>query len=415
MLSSLFLFSVSLLTIGCNKSGNEKPDIPTSKDNTYIIISDLHLSDKRSIDNGYAWTSSNKDTLKRFLEWLDTRNDWNELIILGDMFEEWICRPDMPTLADSDGNILTEGEFFSQLVSFHKDVFDILYKLKNKGRTLVYVPGNHDMQTTREDFEKYLPGLFEFRQSSAGLGEYTPDGHIYMEHGHRYDLMNAPYSGKVGIDDIPENSILPPGFFVARIQTNKDCQTSDKKDIPLTKSDEEFYDQCWHGLGLLFGMDSVLTMTDGMTKKYGFHDYAYSTAKLFNLINNYENWENRCMENGAYFTPDITTSISSCIVHLCSDTMAVNLLLNTSFKSRILVWGHSHEPKVIESVDNEKGKVIYLNTGCWCDSYNTDGKNNTCTFGEIKCKDGHYSAKQCRYDIGADGSDIPTTVKEANL
>jgi len=381
-------------------------EIIEETEKTYVVISDIHLGDSRSTNLSYGWNIQMRDTLCSFLDYLSTNNDWDELIIAGDLMEEWITPPSFPTFATADGTPVSEVEYFGNIIKNNQAVFDKFQKLKDKGHKIVYIPGNHDMQTTSNDFSKYLPGLFDQARTDnvQGMGEYQPDPEIFIEHGHRYDITNAPYAGKAGIDDIPENSVIPPGFFVSKLSTGAVITSAATKTGGITDADDDnIYDFYWRVIGGLFSKDSVMTMCDEMTKKYGYEDYALSTSKLFNNIDKYlepkDGWGVRCYRNNAYFIPSITQSILSTFFYDECDKMGINILENTELTSHILVWAHTHSPKLIVSNESQKGKVIYLNTGCWIDTRYA-GEGNTSTFGKItKNKIGNYEVSLCRFKV----------------
>ena len=66
--------------------------------NKLIFISDLHMNNHFSFSpsgNGYshayAWLNENIPKVAAFLTWLKERDDVAELIILGDLFDGWVC------------------------------------------------------------------------------------------------------------------------------------------------------------------------------------------------------------------------------------------------------------------------------------------------------------------------------------
>lgn len=424
----LTLVVLALFTVSCSDDGSDVPPVdPPKTEWTYYIVSDTHLGDSRSIDDKYGWNLSMKDTLSAFLDYLAENDDWDELIFDGDMTDEWICPPSYTTFADKTGNLLTEKEFFNEIVKANSKIFEQLYELKLMGKKLVFVPGNHDMQVTEDDLDSVLPGLFEVGNPDqyVGLGDYSPDDNISIEHGHRYDIFNSPYIGKVGIDDIPEGSILPPGFFVSRLGAGSRLEDATKTkssefDIFSLITDENGYNLYWDVIALLYGIEDVVTMVDGMTKDYCFLEYARNSAKLFKNIDKYDEpndgWNKRCERNGAKFIPTIRESILSCFEYDYFDAMGLRILDENPGGPRILVMGHTHEPELYKTDD---GTGIYLNTGCWVDTDVAVGKENTSTFGKITHKksdtENTYEVSICRFDIDSYGTPVVTTLKKESL
>jgi len=399
-------------------SNNDKPEKKEPK--TYIIISDIHLGDQRSIDDGYGWNLARKDTMIAFLDYLIKDDTWDELVIAGDMFDEWVAPVDYLTFADEDGKLLTERQFFQAIVEANKEIFDKFREVKNAGHKLVYVIGNHDMQVTAEDFEAVLPGLFDQARTPGveGMGEYQPEKELFIEHGHRYDIFNAPYKGKDGVDNI-SGSILPPGFFISKLNIGRSYN------LPVTKGLDEFsseslYDLFWTGASIILGADSVVTMTDGMTRTYAYNEFAYTTSPLFKDIASYEGenygWNKRCAYNKAFYVPDIFTSMIAGAIYDFCDKMGLHVLSETEMKPHILVWGHSHSPKFISLNDSEKGKVIYINTGCWIDAKKAKGEVCTSTFAVVTRKsDNTYDASLRRFDLETDGTPRITVLDSDEL
>jgi len=397
----MFCLSAVLLS-SCEKSNGSSEWIPE----TYIIISDTHLGDQRSIDDGYGWNLSMKDTLVAFLDYVGVNKLCDRLIVAGDMIDEWVAPPAYPAFADRGGNILTEQQFFAGVVDANRTVFDKFRELKNGGVELVYIPGNHDMQLTEDDFTQVLPGLFTQARSAGieGMGEYRPDKEVFVEHGHRYDIMNAPYIGKNGVDGI-EGSILPPGFFVSKLACGAGMRSGESVKS-LKGLDNISYNEAWTAIGALLGQEDVATGTDGMTKTYSFDDYAYNTCKLFYGIDDLEElndgWSVRSRRLNAEFEPAVTESLLSGYLSLYCDKMGLRLLESANLGSRILVWGHSHTPKLYLSTDSGEERV-YVNTGCWVDG-RICGSGNNSTFCKItKTPDMLYEISLCRFSIDAAG------------
>jgi len=413
----ILLFCILATCVSCNKLPD--PD-PTADGKTYIIISDLHLGDSRSVNEGYGWNLQMKDTLSAFLDYLAKDDSWDELIVAGDLFEEWTTPADVAAMRDNNGTPVSEGEYFHKLITDNQAIFDKFRTLKESGRKLVYIPGNHDMLTTENDFEKYLCGVFTQARTEGveGMGEYQPDENIFIEHGHRYDILNAPYKGKCGIDNIPSSSILPPGFFECKIYTSSKMEPDTKGMIQNTqKLDTLSYDILWDALGVMFGKEDVVTMIDGMTRTYAFDEYAGSEALLFKHIDKSDGndgWESRCIRNKACIVPSVTTSILSGFVYDYCDEMGMDVLESDEMDASILVWGHSHAAKFISSgIGNHK--VIYLNTGCWVDGA-VAGAENTGTFGKIVRKEsGIYDVSLCRFSITTGEKGAVTTLENGSI
>ncbi|HBJ76792.1 MAG TPA: hypothetical protein DDY68_02930 [Porphyromonadaceae bacterium] len=430
--SSFILITFMLCGMFCPSCTNDdaqKINVTDSK--VYVVISDIHLGDQRSLTNNYSWNATMKDTLCLFLDYLKQHsNEWDELIVNGDFIDEWVVPIGKPTIADENDNPITEKEFFGKVVSANQNVFDKFRELTGLGKKLTYIPGNHDMNTTEEDFNTYLTGVFnQARESCSGLGHYSPTSHIFMEHGHRYDIFNAPYKGKDGIDGIPSGSIIPSGFFTTKFNTS-----SGGGSTAGSFTDEEL--QGYEALGdatynTLWGMMAniidqiatplsheqipVVTNIDGMIKPYTWDAFATNNCTLFNgIVDGQTNgWSARCNYNGAVIVPSVAQSVLSGISEKYCDIIGLDVLKKST--ARILVWGHSHAP-IIKSVTDDSGKkCLYLNVGCWVDTKKVANASNTSSFGIVRLKSANeYVVSLHRFKV-QDGQSIVEDVQKDSI
>lgn len=181
-----------------------------------VVISDTHMGDSRSIDpdNAWGWFNKNRPKLIAFLEYIaDRPAEYSTLVVAGDMFDEWVAPMDVTPFINLEGEeTRNESDFFQVLVRDNQAVLDAFRKVRAAGIELIYVPGNHDMTCTEEDFDKYLPGLFTQARDAAGLGSYTPEGmeEVVIEHGHRYDFNDMPNPISM------PGSLLPIGYTISK-------------------------------------------------------------------------------------------------------------------------------------------------------------------------------------------------------
>jgi len=182
-----------------------------------IFISDIHMGDERSQagPNPYGWFRKNIPHLANFLNEQLNAQEVAEVVILGDLFDEWV----IPTEQDP----LTSFRDICNNPS-NSPLIDGLRQLAARG-ILTYVPGNHDMTLSTTDPE----GNQNFMQQNFPGIRYQADGvyrrgRLVAEHGHCYCLFNAP--GKW--TKLP--SLLPLGYFLARMGAYKVSKTGIKKD-----------------------------------------------------------------------------------------------------------------------------------------------------------------------------------------
>lgn len=189
-----------------------------------IFISDLHMGDERSMMKPgpahkypYVWLQKNTKYLADFLGTLLQAEDVEEVVVLGDLFDQWVVPTDMaPTqLADICNNPANQG------------VIDNFKALAGSGRIkLTYVPGNHDMGYCRADlagrkkfFEETFPGIIYICEDDRPAGVYR-SGKLAAEHGNMYCMFNAPDTWTV------LDSFLPLGYFEARMVAYKVAVTN---------------------------------------------------------------------------------------------------------------------------------------------------------------------------------------------
>ncbi len=177
-----------------------------------IFISDIHMGTEESVIKRYGWFWGPKaEILGGFLKLLANDDTVAELVIVGDLFDEWVV-PFGTSPVHSDPNQFTAiaGAPYNQPV-----INGLKQLIATSGVTVSYVPGNHDMLITSGQLTKILPGIKPIIDPNVtGKGIYN-SGPVYAEHGSFYDLFNAPdtYDTLQGA-----THHLPVGFFVARSQ-----------------------------------------------------------------------------------------------------------------------------------------------------------------------------------------------------
>lgn len=213
-MKKIFLYCMAVVMAACTFTacddegggGGDAPDVVNKK---VVVISDLHMNDKRANDGGWGWLKERRSALISFLKDIAKKNnEYSTLVVAGDMFDEWVSPMDQ----DPYQNTRKEGDFFKILVNDNKDVLDAFREVKSAGVNLVYVPGNHDLTCTAEDFDANLPGLFTQARDAFGLGAYTPVDmpEVVIEHGHRYDYSNMPNPIST------PGGYLPAGYVVSK-------------------------------------------------------------------------------------------------------------------------------------------------------------------------------------------------------
>jgi UDP-2,3-diacylglucosamine pyrophosphatase LpxH len=333
------------------------------------MINGFSFSPDDGYTNAYTWMNQNIGTAASFLDWLGKRGDIAELVILGDLFDGWLCpMHHAPTRDFMD--ILKEPR--------NAPVINALRALcrKDSGIAVSYVPGNHDMLidnifTPANGFE-----TLNFIRSAPGMGVYKNGGVIFAEHGSRVCLFNAPDTWS------HSGSHLPEGFFMTTVAAEYAAQSGTLLDFVdilggIIKTGlrgtlpNDFLDAIGRRAattGSTFLMDGL----DGFSPDPAYNDVLAYYAKI------YEDWGSR---------QDIVPSEVAPIDDLGTLVLAANWIILTGqpYSPKILIFGHTHNygfhghHKVLggASLGCEQYKHIYANAGTWI-----DGK--TCTYIEVE-------------------------------
>ena len=348
-----------------------------------VVISDIHLG----ADLAYAECKDNLKPLENFLHKVSASPNVKELIIAGDLLDEWFVPAYVDTYHGND-----QQDFVQRIATSNKAVIDAFNKIIQKGEILVtYVPGNHDLTITPENVEMILPGINQVRDAELGLGTYSPAGFPFLavEHGHRYNFFCAP--DPFSNQDIAPGTIMPPGYFFTRIGALYVDQgfPATGELVPLvtlnTPGDlkqslmHEYY-KMWKFTLSMFKINNafdekiIATNVDGFTEKYAVNDVLpfQTTAGGPIQVNLYSNivdtWEERQTRNHVAVPIPTAHAIANAASAVETDSLAyTQYFANPASDKRLVVFGHSHAPQII-AYDNLLGqKCIYANSGTWID------------------------------------------------
>jgi UDP-2,3-diacylglucosamine pyrophosphatase LpxH len=376
MSSGSSLYFATNVTPGFSTFGNSEV-----KRNKIVVISDIHLG----MDSKFAEINKNFNNLVDLLTKVRTAPDVKELVIGGDLMDQWFVPMNYKTPVD-------EAAFVDAIAANNKPFVDAIVAIIKEGKTKVtYAPGNHDITVTEADIARVFPGINQARGSVQGLGEYVTgeNNSIVIEHGHKYNFFCAPDPISIKNATGKPNSIMPPGYFFTRIATSSIVQGKPKTEntFPLHEIDKNdpdqlllnYYYMSWKGIletlpvKEKFSEKVILTNIDGLNDTYSMSDvipqYNASTKKF--SVKLYDGlvstWEKRQEINGVKAKNSAAEAILGANDDDLTDLQAKYQYFDNDPSKRIVIFGHTHKAKILP-FENLKGqKTIYANSGTWID------------------------------------------------
>ena len=338
--------------------------------NSIVCISDVHMGDERAVAGGYCWFDKNADGLENFLDYVMSSPDVKQLVLLGDLFDEWLVPYDV-TPFDSTVNIHNSEEYFNAIATCptNIEIFNKFRTIVNEGDIeLIYVPGNHDMLLTQEILNGIIPNI-TWMGDVPGLGKYAPVEGIIMEHGHRYDLFNCPQSL------VNPSHKLPPGYFISRLYAQGMASQAPYNimETACEKGSFEFFTG-WTLAFLTvlsdFDMDCP-PLYDEIIKMSGIDDYftPYSFNSAYDMYA--ESIETLWQQTQS--VNEVPVPISTALgifngVDL-SGAPIIEYMINPSTNAyKIIAFGHSHYPHIMVYPTQSNYTSIYANSGSWVDA-----------------------------------------------
>jgi UDP-2,3-diacylglucosamine pyrophosphatase LpxH len=348
--------------------------LPWAERIAVVCISDIHMAEERAVAGGYSWFVENADALQDFLEKVKENRKARELVILGDMFDEWLIPFDTQPF---EGTVTNSNEFFHAVrdAPTNAAIFDTLAEVASGGEiALVYVRGNHDMLTDETTLEELLPGVV-FKGQIDGLGSHSPVDWVMMEHGHRYDFFNSPQPL------VNPGHILPPGFFVSRLwaagmEAEADQGSALSAEVTAAGPFEDLlytFPLAWDVV-LIYSeaqfpsltppslSDQVILMTniDGYANPFSFDG-----AKAMYVNGDIEDlWPDTQAGNGVQTIMSVATGILNGQSDLFVQAQE-EYLEDEGRGIRIVVFGHTHQPMLEVYPPGANHTGIYANTGSW--------------------------------------------------
>ena len=330
--------------------------------NKRVFVSDTHISiipQMTQDKHDYTWLRKNDaDALTNFLNHLNKRQDVEEVIFIGDLFDNWVIPVDVepPTI----------DQIITSRIGVNDPVLQALLALcKNPEIRVVCLPGNHDMELTASVVGKHFGGSSNPKERmifggtaswNSGISVYR-SSRLRAEHGSAHAMFNAP-------DPINDpGSRLPLGYYISRALATKTYITGhgDRHwwtyvdDILEAVGPDKFVHCVFEAI--LEEADLSLDTQIRMQNRNG-QTVMVSAREISEKYQNlYDQWKER-VGGGIAFK-----SILAEIGYL--DDAADRLCKKND--TNIVIFGHSHDWELDKDswfVDDR----IYANCGTWCDS-----------------------------------------------
>lgn len=361
--------------------------------NKVVVISDLHLG----ADLAYSECTHHLPRLVQFLTEIRESKTVKELVIAGDMLDEWY----VPSRNDTY-NGKTQEAFILEIAKQNKSVVDAMNGIITDGKiTVVYAPGNHDLLVPAEYVAEVFPGIVQSRDSGKlGLGTHRPADYPYIavEHGHRYDFFCSPdpYSNQV----LAPGSILPAGYFFTRIAVNSvtnypaSGEATPVPTVTLNSTDETQVNAFTYYSIWKYVLTSLIPVKDNFDDKIIVTKIGHYTdtlcindilpfnteggaidARLFSGAYSQQAWENRLAYNNVPVKTLAKDAIPGSIQTAFIDNQSnIQFFQNDTSTVRVVVFGHTHNP-MIKSFTNKQNKAcLYVNSGTWIDKKTKQGE-----------------------------------------
>lgn len=305
-----------------------------------VFVSDVHMS---TGDHQYDWLQPDQaKDFDGFLDYLAGGPDKvDELILVGDMFDDWVCPVDVLPKLFSDIAAKQTG---------------IMTKLKTISERIpvTYVLGNHDMSITKDSILDFGNG----RHANIVFKEYYEQDDILAQHGHQFGMYNA-YD--------PENS-LPLGHYISRLYASTKVPGRWQTRLAIALK------------GAVAGIPnpfvnaplSYLAGQVGIDDDHRIVKVDGGIITLGGVRRLYADLPDRWIKSNGLLGP-IESALEETPSGLTSEAE------NTAkkFQKKVVVFGHTHVAEIsyVQIYNNVPGRLstweniaVYANCGSWCEA-----------------------------------------------
>jgi len=351
--------------------------------NSILCISDIHMGDERAFSKGYCWFSQNAPALDSLLKEVLYQPKVKQLVILGDLFDEWIV-PYSINPFDPQSGISDSREYFLSVAAspVNAGIIASLKAIAASGVVeLVYIPGNHDMLLTKEILTEIIPGI-TWAGDSTGLGHYVPLPEMIMEHGHRYDFFNCPQPLT------NPGHVLPPGYFISRLDAEGLMKQGSSffKDTQAASGNGEFLAAWTTALAYLMIHYNIPLDPDSANILMGGTDGYLNPLSYNSLTAQYgtniqDVWQATAARNGLPVFIPSTVAIINGATDLSFAASYEYMEPAAPVRYKIVTFGHTHNAMIKVWPAGKNYTNIYANSGTWVNASLT--KKPVRTFIEI--------------------------------
>jgi UDP-2,3-diacylglucosamine pyrophosphatase LpxH len=367
------------MIVGSSTMASEPQSLSGVIRNKTLFISDIHLN----VDAEYSWTSPPYlAQLTEFLGEVNQRPDVAELVILGDLVDNWVV-----PVADAPNSF---ADILSRPVN--QGVVSALQAIcKNSAIKVTYLTGNHDLlswqQANKAVLQQYFPEMLIISEY-PGYGSWSKNQVVWAEHGHRYCLFNAAdvWSHKP--------SQLPLGYFMSRLAATASVNQHQKLNTVdliaelASKSQGQLLEYLSNGGWTQVMPHSLMAKgihDDAMISLIYYAEAAWSNCKphdkyamsgmdgfktdptVWNIGKVYDKILSRWpVRQGR--VPGVIAFFDDCgaLSNAADILFAMPAWLQDDypFKPRIILFGHTHKALI---QNNTVDGTIYINTGAWVD------------------------------------------------
>jgi len=331
-----------------------------------VFISDVHMGAGKKPKAGkhsYDWLSKKEaDSLAKLVLLLKDSGDVAEVVLLGDMIDDWVCPVDEKP--PSYGEILS-AEVNTLLVKRLRELSD--------SKKVIYMPGNHDMGVKANTIKEAFPNM-KYGGSAQHCSRYI-NGRVHAEHGCAYTMFNAPDP----LNDPRQQ--LPLGYFISRMVATMEANTGTGE-----RHYWKYLDDFLESLGpqrLAASVFEAVQEDAGLPDDFHFQMNnrkldAQSVKSRYSGL--YDQWVELHGPGRA-----MNAVIGEFYLGRIADRIA------KKGNAKIIVLGHSHN----STVDKDSLFVedrIYANCGTWCDS------NKPSTYVEVEKTAKQYLVRTMKWD-----------------